>query len=226
MTVWARISEAVVGIGDSISSLIGLGQEHDTPPEKSIAFTIGMIALGGKMAKADGVVTDDEVQAFAQVFHVPEKDRPAVERVFNLAKQDVAGFETYAAQVAKLFDLKSSVLESVLDGLFHIAKADGVVDENELHYLENVAEIFGFAKVDFARIRSRHISLKDDPYEVLGVEPGADFALIKSKYRSLVKELHPDRQIAAGVPAEMVKLATDRLSRINAAYGILEKELA
>ena len=226
MTVWARISETVTGIGDSISSLIGLGQGHDQAPEKSVAFTIGMIALGAKMAKADGVVTDDEVQAFSQVFHVPEKDRPAVERVFNLAKQDVAGFESYALQVAKLFKFKSSVLESVLDGLFHIAKADGVVHENELLYLESVAEIFGFAKVDFSRIRSRHVSLKDDPYEVLGLEPGIGFAQIKSRYKSLVKELHPDRQIAAGVPAEMVKLATDRLSRINDAYGILEKELA
>ncbi len=226
MTVWARISETVVGLGDSISHLIGLGPGRHTVPEKTVAFTIGMIALGAKMAKADGVVTEDEVQAFAQVFHVPEKDRPAVERVFNLAKQDVAGFETYAAQVAKLFTLKSSVLESVLDGLFHIAKADGVVHENELLYLERVAEIFGFMKGDFARIRSRHVSLRDDPYEVLGVEPGTSMIDIKKKYKSLVRELHPDKQIAAGVPAEMVKLATDRLSRINDAYGALEKELA
>ena len=226
MTVWARISETVTGIGDSISSLIGLGQGHDQPPEKSVAFTIGMIALGAKMAKADGVVTEDEVKAYSQVFHVPEKDRPAVERVFNLAKQDVAGFESYALQVAKLFELKSSVLESVLDGLFHIAKADSLIHENELLYLESVAEIFGFSKVDFARIRSRHVSLKDDPYDVLGLEPGAGLAEIKLKYKTLVKELHPDRQIAAGVPAEMVKLATDRLSRINDAYGVLEKELA
>lgn len=223
MTVWARITETVVGISESISQLIGTGS---TPPEKSVAFTIGMIALGAKMAKADGVVTDDEVHAFAQVFHVPEKDRPAVERVFNLAKQDVAGFESYALQVAKLFKLKSSVLESVLDGLFHIAKADGVIHENELAYLESVAEIFGFVNADFARIRSRHVALRDDPYDVLGLERGIEFSEIKKKYRSLVRELHPDKQIAAGVPAEMVKLSTERLSRINDAYGLIEKEFA
>ena len=198
MTVWARISEAMTGIGDSISGLIGLGQVRDQAPEKSVAFTIGMIALGAKMAKADGAVTDDEVRAFSQVFHVPEEDRPAVERVFNLAKQDVAGFESYAAQVAKLFELRSSVLESVLDGLFHIAKADSVIHEDEMLYLESVAEIFGFAKIDFDRIRARHVSLKNDPYDILGLEPGVKFSEIKSKYKSLVKELHPDRQIAAG----------------------------
>lgn len=225
MTVWARISETVLDISDSISHLIGLGQAHDAPPEKSMAFTIGMIALGAKMAKADGLVTEAEVKAFSEVFHVPEKDRPAVERVFNLAKQDVAGFESYASQVAELFTLKSSVLESVLDGLFHIAKADGIIHENELLYLESVAEIFGFVNSDFARIRSRHVSLRDDPYELLGIVPGTSFVEIKKRYKSLVRELHPDKQIAAGVPVEMVKLATDRLSKINAAYGALEKEM-
>jgi DnaJ like chaperone protein len=226
MTVWARITETVSSLTDSISHLIGLGHGEDMPPEKTMAFTIGMIALGAKMAKADGVVTDIEVKAFSDVFHVPVKDQPAVERVFNLAKQDVAGFESYAAQVAKLFTPKSSVLESVLDGLFHIAKADGVIHENELLYLQSVGEIFGFVNGDFARIRARHVSLRDDPYEVLGLEPGTPMAAVKKRYKSLVRELHPDKQIAAGVPAEMVKLATDRLSKINDAYGALEKELA
>lgn len=225
MTVWARISEAMHDISDSISHLIGLGHAHDQPPEKSVAFTIGMIALGAKMAKADGVVTEDEVKAFSEVFHVPEKDRPAVGRVFDLAKQDTAGYESYALQVAKLFTVKSPVLESVLDGLFHIAKADGIIHESELLYLESVAEIFGFVKGDFARIRSHHVSLRDDSYDVLGVEPGASLSEIKKKYKSLVRELHPDKQIAAGVPAEMVKLATDRLTRVNDAYSALEKEL-
>ncbi len=215
MSVWARISDFAQSIGSYLSD--------PTPPEKSVAFTIGMIALGAKMAKADGVVTDDEVQAFAEVFHVPEKDKAAVERVFNMAKQDIAGFETYAAQVAKLFGPKSSVLESVLDGLFHIAKADGIIHENEVLFLESVAAIFGFNDADFARIRARHVELKDNPYHALGVSTDASMASIKKHYKSLVRELHPDKQIAAGVPQEMVNLATDRLAKINAAYAEIEK---
>jgi DnaJ like chaperone protein len=215
MSVWSRISDFAQSIGSFLGS--------STPPEKSVAFTIGMIALGAKMAKADGVVTDDEVKAFSQVFHVPEKDKAAVERVFNLAKQDIAGFETYAAQVAKLFGPKSTVLENVLDGLFHIAKADGVVHENELIYLESVSVIFGFDGTDFARIRSHHVAVKDDPYRALGVTAATPMAEIKKHYRSLVRELHPDKQIAAGVPQEMVKLANDRLSRITAAFAEIEK---
>jgi DnaJ like chaperone protein len=224
MTVWARITELAQDIGDSIGQMLGAYSRRSTLPEKSVAFTIGMIALGAKMAKADGVVTDDEIAAFRQVFHVPEKDMPAVQRVFNLAKQDVAGFETYATQVAKLFAKKAAVLENVLDGLFHIAKADSVIHEDELTYLERVAELFGFSATDFARIRARHVAIVDDPYDILELERGASLAEIKKKYKSLVRALHPDKQIAAGVPVEMVKLATERMARINAAYNALTKE--
>jgi DnaJ like chaperone protein len=223
MSVWARISELAHDIGDSIGSVLSGITGSSTAPEKSMGFTIGMIALGAKMAKADGVVTEDEVKAFSQVFHVPENDRPAVERVFNLAKQDIAGFETYAIQVAKLFTKQSEVLENVLDGLFHIAKADGVIHEDELTYLERVAELFGYSNLDFSRIRARHVAVIDDPYDLLGLERGAPLAAVKKKYKSLVKTLHPDKQIAAGVPAEMVRLATERMARINAAYSLLTK---
>ncbi len=226
MSIWARLSELAQDIGDSVSQVLEGFSGKSTAPEKSVGFTIGMIALGAKMAKADGVVTDDEVAAFRQVFHVPEKDMPAVERVFNLAKQDVAGFETYATQVAKLFTKQSAILENVIDGLFHIAKADGVIHEDELTYLERVAELFGYNATDFARIRSRHVAVVDDPYDMLGVERGASMAEIKKHYKSLVRKLHPDKQIAAGVPAEMVRLATERMARINAAYSVLTKDVA
>ena len=220
MTVWSRIGEAVQGLGGGIGQFLGA---KDKPPEKTVAFTIGMIALGAKMAKADGVVTDDEVAAFGQVFTVPDKDKAAVERVFNLAKQDIAGFETYAEQVANLFAKGSSMLENVLDGLFHIAKADGLVHEHELEYLEKVSGIFGFSSKDFARIRSRHVVIADDPYEVLGLPPTATAAEVKTQYRKLARDLHPDRQVADGMPKEMVLIATERLARVNAAYAQITK---
>lgn len=226
MSIWTRISEALALVGDSIGSfLVKLAKSRVTAPEKSLGFTIGMIALGAKMAKADGVVTVDEVAAFKQVFHVPQAEMAAVARVFNLAKQDVAGYETYARQIAKLFHAKAAILESVLDGLFHIAKADGHIHSAELAYLENVAQHFGFSAHDFARIRARHVSAgPDDPYLILDVDRKMDLAAIKLRYRKLVRDNHPDKQIAAGVPEEMVVLATDRLARINAAYEQILKE--
>ena len=224
MTIWSSITEAIHGIGDSVGQFLGSLTRTSTAPEKSIAFTIGMIALGAKMARADGTVTYPEVEAFKEVFQVPEKDIPAVERVFNLAKQDVVGFESYAKQIARLFAKKATILENVMDGLFHIAKSDGIVREEELNYLRRVAQIFGFEESEFARIRSRHVQIEDDPFEILGVAPGTPFRDIKAKYRKLVRDLHPDKQIASGVPPEMVQLATDRMARINVAYGKIAQE--
>ena len=92
-----------------------------------MAFTVGVIALGAKMAKADGVVTVDEVNAFKEVFKIPEGEMQNVARVFNLAKQDATGYEAYADQLATMFKHNRKLLEDVLEGLFHIAKADEVL---------------------------------------------------------------------------------------------------
>ena len=226
MSIWTRISEALALVGDSIGGfLVKLAKSRVSAPEKSLGFTIGMIALGAKMAKADGIVTGEEVTAFKQVFHVPQSELAAVARVFNLAKQDVAGYDSYARQIARLFHAKAATLENVMDGLFHIAKADGTLHPAELVYLENVAQLFGFGAHDFARIKARHASAgADDPYLILGAERAAGLAAIKVRYRKLVRDNHPDKQIAAGVPEEMVVLATDRLARINAAYEQIVKE--
>lgn len=220
MSIWQRIAGTMQGVGDTVSGYFG----STTPPEKSVAFTIGMIALGAKMAKADGAVTSDEVAAFGQVFQVPEKDYAAVQRVFDLAKQDVAGFESYAKQVAALFVPGSDMLENVLDGLFHIAKADGAVHEDELAFLGQISELFGFDAKAFSRIRSRHVLIAEDPYEILGVSRSMAFEDIRKAHRKLVRELHPDKHVASGMPEELVLIATERLARINEAFDRIKKE--
>ncbi len=223
MTVWSRVSEIAHSITGTLGAYLGELSHTSSAPEKSVGFTIGMIALGAKMARADGIVVSAEIDAFKQVFQVPEKDAAAVDRIFDMAKQDVAGYESYAQQVAKLFSKKAEVLENVLDGLFHIAKADGLVLDKEMDYLRQVADIFGFNEADFLRISSRHVQFEENPFDVLGLPPNAPLKDIKARYKKLVRDLHPDKQIAAGVPAEMVKLATDRLARINQAYAKLAR---
>ena len=219
MSIWARIAETLASIGESVGAFLqSIVSRDPTPPEKSVAFTIGMIGLGAKMAKADGVVTEDEIRAFKQVFHIPDGELATVARVFNLAKQDVAGYETYARQIAKLFDARADVLEDVLDGLFHIAKADNAFHPGEHGFLRRVADIFGFSEADFVRIRARHVDVPDDPFLILGLPRDAAPDAVRKRYRELVREHHPDRHIAAGVPEEMVELATERLQKINEAY--------
>jgi DnaJ like chaperone protein len=173
------------------------------------------------MAKADGVATPGEFEAFRAVFSFSEADLPRVRALYDLAKQDVAGFDAYARRVAASLNGDTALLEDVLDGLFHVAKADGAVHEDELVHLEAAAEAFGLGGSVFARIRARHLSVDNDPHLVLGVEPGLTPEALKRHYRRLVADNHPDRLIARGLPAECVRIANERLAAINAAYATL-----
>jgi DnaJ like chaperone protein len=230
MSIWGKLTGAAAGlaVGGPIGALIGgiAGHfavdgtaERANGHDKQVAFTIGVIALGAKMAKADGVVTKDEVSAFRQVFKVPDGELHNVARVFNLAKQDVAGFESYASQLDGLFHDERELLRDVMDGLFHIACADNVLHPAEESYLASVAERFGFSSQEFACMKSRYLHPRErDPYEVLDVSPAISDADLKLHYRKLVTENHPDRLMARGVPPEFVTMATTRLAAINAAY--------
>jgi DnaJ like chaperone protein len=192
---------------------------------KRVAFTIAVIVLGAKMAKADGVVTKDEVQAFKQVFHVPPEEMKNVGRVFNQARKDSSGFEPYAKQIARMFKHNPSVLEELLDGLFHIARADGQVSKAEMDYLRQVADIFGLDQAAWERVKaSADADDGHDPYEMLGVSPDADDGEVKSAYRKLVRENHPDRLVSQGMPQEFIDMANDKLAAINSAYEQIRRQ--
>ncbi len=236
MSVWGKLAGAAAGlaVGGPIGALLGgvaghyvidRDQEEDASGEGQVAFTVGVIALGAKMAKADGVVTMDEVNAFKEVFKVPEGEMKNVARVFNLAKQDMAGYEAYAEQLAGMFKGNRKVLEDVLEGLFHIAKADDELHPREEEFLAGVAKRFGLTETEFAYVKARHvISNKRNPYDVLGIAPSISNDELKSHYRRMVAESHPDKLIARGVPKEFVVIATERIAAINEAYEQIAKE--
>ncbi len=224
-SLWARISAALSALasGEALSALF---ERLRTPPERSVGFTIAVIALGAKLAKADGLVTRDEVTAFRQVFRIPPGEEKHAARVFDLAREDVAGFEEYAKKIRRMFgDERREVLCDVLEGLFHIAMADGNYHPNEDEFLHRIAEIFGLSEREFGAVRARFVpEAERDPYEVLGVPPDADMATIRAAWRRLVRRSHPDHMIARGVPEEAIRLAQERMVAINDAWEKIREE--
>jgi DnaJ like chaperone protein len=238
VSIWGKIIGGAAGfaIGGPIGALLGVVGGHaldryaeDQPIDeeaatKKIAFTIGVIALGAKMAKADGVVTRDEISAFRDVFRVPPEEIKNVGRVWDTARQTSEGFEAYAHQIARLFNPGSPVLEELIGSLFHIARADGVIHESEVVYLRRVAEIFGFNDVDFDRLRAIYVGDRgDDPYSVLGIDRTASDEEARAAYRRLIREHHPDRLIAQGLPDELISKATERMAALNGAWDRIKK---
>jgi DnaJ like chaperone protein len=234
MGIWATLAGTALGlvIGGPLGALAGAAtggavdaalarRPQATQERRRVAFTIAAIALAAKMARADGEATAAEFATFQRLFQVEPKEAINARRFYDLAKSSMAGFEAYAAQAADLLGPGSPTLEDLLDALWLIAAVDGF-HESELAYLQQVATLLGFDAAQAARIRRRHLSpAADDPWAILGIEPGADAAAIKSAYHALVKRYHPDRAQAEGVPPEFIRVAETRMAEINVAYDRL-----
>lgn len=219
-------STAFSGVVEAVRTVFA----GDPETRRKVAFSVAVIALSAKMAKADGIVAPEEVRAFQEIFAIPEAEAGNVARLYNLAKQDVAGYEAYAQRVAGMCGsggANCAMLEDVLDGLFHIAKADGLIHHKELEFISNVAAIFEVDEIHFDRILARHVHPEGiDPYAVLGLPETASFDEVKKRYRALAADSHPDRLRARGVPEEFLAIANDRMAALNAAFEAIEKSRA
>ena len=141
------------------------------PMPKDLVFTTGLVALAAKMAKSDGVVTRSEVDAFERIVEVPRRPSTRASRASSTSpRRRPTASRPMPGRSPTLSATSPKLLEDVLDGLFHIAKADGAVHEAELAYLNAVAAIFGIDERDFDCVAARHVRREDDPYVILGVE--------------------------------------------------------
>jgi DnaJ like chaperone protein len=222
MSVWAGLCgllDSGIGLVGGFADRVMIFFAGDPEARREFAFSAAIIGLAAKMAKADGVVTNLEVNAFRRLFDVSAGEERNVERLFNLARQDVAGYAAYAERIAGLYGKGAPVMEDILDALFAIATADDLVHEAELAYLADVAEILGIEAAAFERIKARHVVPQEgDPYLLLGAERGMSDVELRRHYLALVAETHPDRLIARGVPQEFLVIATRRLAVINSAW--------
>ena len=227
MTLWERILALLSEANDRTFGALLDAMEQRRKRRDDAHFSIALIALSAKMAKADGVVTDDEIAAFRTFFSYPPQEESKVRMLFSLAMEDVAGFDSYAKRIARLFRDDPIVLEDVLDCLFFIALADTILHPNELNLLRVAADAFGIDARAWRRIKAAHLGAdQDDPWVILGVDADAQWDEIRAAYHALAKENHPDALVARGVPVDLVRISEHRMAVINAAYEKARQELA
>lgn len=217
---------------DALRAAVGF-DGHVAPGYQQAAFTIAFISLAAKMAKADGVVAHVEALTFERLHSAPAEEARNVQYVFELAASDSAGYDVYASRIRDTLSAEPRLLRDVLDALFHIAAADGVFHGREEVFLADVAGIFGISDGEFRSIRAAFVHDgrsgigNDDPYDILGISRDVSDAQLKSHYRQLVRDHHPDSLIARGVPAEFHAAAEQKLAGFNAAYErVLEERAA
>lgn len=191
-------------------------------------FTVGVVALSAKLAKCDGPVKREEIDAFKRLFRIPPESARDIGRLFDQARDSPDGFESYASQLGEAFADNRGTLEEVLVALFSIARADGPVNQREQAFLKSVHRHFGLNQAAWDRANGSvprpPVVEELDPYTVLGVTRSVGDEDLRATWKRLMRENHPDSLAARGVPAEFIAKASDKVARINAAWDRIKRE--
>ena len=237
MAIWGSLIGGMIGLslggpfGMLLGSLIG-GKISRVKSRSSFGsfaqpqqiFALSLIVLSAKLSKADGQVSKEELIAVKDKLKIPDNELDQVGKIFNKAKEESAGYESYAEQIAQIYKGNINVLEEVINILFYIAESDGNISESELKMIENIAQIFGLTEIQFNSIReSRKSSDKLNPYIVLESNPDDTIEIIRKRYLKLSKEHHPDLLISKGVPQEVIDESKAKMRTINSAWDQVKK---
>lgn len=209
------------------------GPNGATPSDRMMeAFKI-IFAMLGKLAKSDGQVTQVEVQvidrfAVGQLGLNPEQRR-VLAAAFNESRSSNVPFESYAHTFHRMFGANPNAAQGVIELFMQVATADGRLDAAEERLILTAVDIFGLPRGFYQQVRERYVrSSGGDPgaavddldrcYEVLGCSRQDSAETIKSNYRKLVHEYHPDTIAGKGLPQGFTEFAHQKFCEIQEAY--------
>lgn len=193
-----------------------------------MTFFVATFSMLAKLARADGRITPEEIATIEnfmqQELRLSLQSRQVAIRIFEAAKSAPDTFEDYARQFHGAFRGNPQLLEFMLDILMRVGMADGRLSAEEERLIRGAARIFGLGDQRFDQLRQRFGGADETAYHILGVAPDASNDEIKHRYRTLVKEFHPDRIAAKGLPEEFTRFAQDKFREIQSAYETIQKE--
>ncbi len=205
-------------------------------------FFEATFAVMGKVAKADGRVTEQEISYARQVMdrmNLPEEKRHEAMGLFSRGKEADFDISTVMAPLSRLIRFRADVKQMFVEIQLQAAFADGQVSQSELLVIQEVCSSLQISYGDLEQILSRcraeqafnqqsfyghqhgqvnEAELLKEAYGVLGVEESVVEADLKRSYRRLMSQHHPDKLIAKGLPEEMMQLAKEKTQEIQAAY--------
>lgn len=195
--------------------------------QKQAVFFTSTFAMLGKMAKADGKVSQAEirvVEAFMRDhLRLDAQSRMFAVNLFNRAKGDSYPFSQYASEFARHFHGDTNMRMVLFEILFEIAVADGGLNHHEEKLLEEAVRYLHVPRHLFDELKGRLAPIADPAYAVLGLTPEATDAEVKKAYRAKVVEFHPDKIVSKGLPEEFLKFAEEKFKEVNRAYETIKK---
>jgi DnaJ like chaperone protein len=196
--------------------------------ESQFTFFIAAFSMLAKLAKADGHISKEEVNSIEDFMvndlNLNLESRRLAMNIFHAATSSQETFHDFAKQFYMQFSKQPQLLELMIDILFRVSVADGVLSESEEQLIHSAARTFNFNDAEYSKLKSRYVKNFEKYYAILGCNKNNSDAQIKSQYRKLVSEYHPDKIASKGLPEEFTKFANDKFREIQEAYEIIKKE--
>lgn len=208
--------------------LLDSGETLSRREEIQANYFVALFSMLGKMAKADGVVSQEEVKAVDDIIintmRLGSEQRKFAIKIFNEAKESAYTFESFANNFYQMNASQPNMLFTMLNMLFEVAEADGKLHPGEEELLLKAKNIFRISDADYENLKTRHFphATAEKHYAVLNCTPNSSNAEIKSSYRKLVQEFHPDKIANKGFPDEFRDYAKEKFQEIQDAYDYLK----
>lgn len=203
-----------------------------SPQDMQLVFALALTSLAAKVAKADGKVTQKEIQTFdgflSQSLRLSTEDRRLAAKVFNEARQSTTPVSEFTRQIRGLFRAEPHRLRDIVTILLTVALADGHLHPKEEQLIQRIARDFRMTDADYQSCKATFSAATGQstisPYEVLGVAPTASDSELRTAHRKLVREYHPDTLQSKGLPEEFMEFATEKMTAINDAWAKVKAE--
>jgi DnaJ like chaperone protein len=198
------------------------------PGGREQLFALGVVVLAAKVARADGPVRRQEIDAFKRSFRIPQESVREIGMLFDRARDSEEDPLIYARQLGDAFGDDPDKLEDLLCALFAIAQSDGPVNLAERDLLSAICRSLGLGRTSWERASGtaprRQAETGEDPYAVLGLGRDASPEQLRATWKQLMRENHPDSLASRGVAPDVIARAGDKVARINAAWDRIKRE--
>ncbi len=196
--------------------------------ETQLTFFVAAFSMLAKLAKTDGRVSQEEIDAVENFMisdlHLDYESRRFATNIFYTAMESKSNFSEFAAQFYNQFRSQRQMLELMIDILFRVSVADGTLSPSEEHLIMSAVRVFNFSDDQYRKIRSIYVKDFEKYYAILGCSSNDSNQHIKKQYRKLVSDYHPDKIASKGLPEEFTKFANNKFREIQEAYEVIKKE--
>lgn len=221
----------------------GLQGLHVDKVKVDATFFKTIFPLMGFIAKSDGHVSESEIHTTQQLFEAMHLDQDRKKQAIELFQAGVKDEVDVHATVQEFVEVcanLSNLKQLLLVYLISLAYADGELHEQEEQALGSIAKQLGFSSFAFNQLlgmvkaqyffeqrqqssqtRTQESTL-EHAYKALGVSAESTDKEVKTAYRKLMSQYHPDKLAGQGVPQHVIEVATEKSQEVQAAYEAIK----